>query len=149
MRLPKQVLVIPYKIVEGKPKYCIFKRSDMDAWQWIAGGAEDFDKDIVDSAKRELFEETQIKDVELEELEMRCKIPVTNVVKDFIWGEDVFYSEEFAFAADISDKEIVLSEEHKEYKWMEYDEVRKLLKYDSNKSALWELNVKLNRRINK
>ena len=149
MRLPKQVLVIPYKIEEGKPKYCIFKRSDMDAWQWIAGGSEDFDKDIVDSAKRELFEETQIKDVELEELEMRCKIPVTNVVKDFIWGEDVFYSEEFAFAADISDKEIVLSEEHKEYKWMEYDEVRKLLKYDSNKSALWELNVKLNRRLNK
>ena len=149
MRLPKQVLVIPYKIVEGKPRYCIFKRSDMDAWQWIAGGAEDFDKDIVDSAKRELFEETGIQDIELEELEMRCKIPVTNVVKDFIWGEDVFYSEEFAFATDISDKEIVLSEEHKEYKWMEYDEVRKLLKYDSNKSALWELNVKLNRRLNK
>ena len=148
MRLPKQVLIIPYKIVEGKPKYCIFKRSDMDAWQWIAGGAEDFDKDIVDSAKRELFEETGIKDVELEELEMRCKIPVTNVVKDFIWGEDVFYSEEYSFAVNIADREITLSKEHNEYKWMEYDEVRKLLKYDSNKSALWELDVKLNRKLN-
>ena len=46
MRLPKQVLVIPYRLVNDKVKYCIFKRSDMDAWQWIAGGMEDFDNDI-------------------------------------------------------------------------------------------------------
>ena len=86
MRIPKQVLIIPYRIIDNKIEYCIFKRKDMDAWQWIAGGAEDFDKNIIESAKRELFEETSIKDIQIQQLEMTCKIPVVNVVKDFIWA---------------------------------------------------------------
>ena len=47
---------------------------------------------------------------------------------------------------NLKDKEIKLSKEHDEYKWLSYDEAKKLLKYDSNKSALWELNEKLNRK---
>ena len=147
MRIPKQVLIIPYRIIDGKIEYCIFKRRDMKIWQWIAGGAEDFDLNIVESAKRELYEETKIKDVQIEELEIRAKIPVVNIVKDFIWGENVFYSEEYAFCVNIKDKEIILSDEHEEYQWLEYEEARKLLKYDSNKSALWELDVKLKRKM--
>ena len=76
---------------------------------------------------------------------MTCKIPVVNVVKDFIWGEDVYYSEEYAFAANITDEKIQLSNEHTEYKWVDYKEAKSLLRYDSNKSALWELDVKLKR----
>lgn len=37
----------------------------------------------------------------------------------------------------------MLSSEHKEYRWVEYDEAMRLLKYDSNKTALWELNERL------
>lgn len=147
MRLPKQVLIIPYRIRDGHIEFCIFKRSDMKIWQFIAGGAEDFDADIEASAKRELFEETGIEDIELEQLEMVAKIPVVNVVKDFMWGEDVFYSEEFAFAANIEGKDITLSHEHEEYKWVDYLSARSELKYDSNKSALWEINEKLIRRL--
>ena len=147
MRLPKQVLIIPYRIRNGNIEYCIFKRKDLKIWQFVAGGAEDFDKDIIESAKRELFEETSITDIELEKLEITTKIPVVNVVKDFIWGKDVFYSEEFAFAANINDKEITLSLEHDEYKWVDYEEAKSILRYDSNKSALWEINEKLIRRL--
>ena len=89
MRLPKQVLIIPYRIRNGNIEYCIFKRSDMKIWQFIAGGAEDYDKDIVASAKRELYEETSIKDVEHEQSEMTAKIPVVNVVKAYIRRKDV------------------------------------------------------------
>jgi dATP pyrophosphohydrolase len=148
MRIPKQVLIIPYRKIDDKIEYCIFKRKDMNAWQWIAGGAEDFDKNILESAKREFWEETNIKDVSLQQLEMTCKIPVVNVVKDFMWGEDVFYSEEYAFSANITDEKIELSNEHTEYKWVDYSEARSLLKYDSNKSALWELDTKLKRENN-
>ena len=148
MRIPKQVLIIPYRKIDDKIEYCIFKRKDMNAWQWIAGGAEDFDKNILESAKREFWEETNIKDVALQQLEMTCKIPVVNVVKDFMWGEDVFYSEEYAFSANITDEKIQLSNEHTEYKWVDYSEARSLLKYDSNKSALWELDTKLKRENN-
>ena len=149
MRIPKQVLIIPYRIIDNRIEYCIFKRNDLKLWQWIAGGAEDFDESIVETAKRELYEETQINDVEIEKLEMKAKIPVVNIVKDFIWGDDVFYSEEQAFSVNIYNKTIKLSSEHEEYRWVNYDEAKELLRYDSNKSALWELDVKLKRKNNK
>lgn len=149
MRLPKQVLVIPYRIINDKVEYCIFRRKDMQVWQWVAGGVEDFDKDIISAARRELFEETGICDeVKIIELEEFTKIPVVNVVKGFKWGEDIFYSDEYSFAVNIYDKKIKISEEHSEYKWTSYDEARNLLKYDSNKSALWELNEKIRRNNN-
>ena len=148
MRIPKQVLIIPYRNIDDKIEYCVFKRKDMDAWQWIAGGAEDFDNNILESAKREFWEETEIKDVQIQQLELTCKIPVVNIVKDFIWGEDVFYSEEYAFSVNITNKKIQLSNEHTEYKWVDYSEAKNLLKYDSNKSALWELDIKLKRKSN-
>lgn len=147
MRIPKQVLIIPYRIIDNKIEYCVFKRNDLKTWQWVAGGAEDFDANILESAKRELYEETQIKDVKIERLELITKIPVVNIVKEFRWGKDIFYAEEYAFSANIKDKEIVLSEEHEEYKWLDYEEAKKLLRYDSNKNALWELDVKLKRKL--
>ena len=146
MRIPKQVLIIPYRLNNSKVEYCIFKRKDIKVWQWVSGGAEDFDEDILASAKRELNEETGINDdIQIENLELTTKIPVVNIVKGFIWGEDIFYSEEYAFSVNIKDKEIKLSEEHDDYKWVNYYEAQSLLKYDSNKSSLWELNEKLNR----
>ena len=36
-----------------------------------------------------------------------------------------------------------LSHEHEKMQWLRYEEAVKLLKYDSNKSALWELDFKL------
>ena len=39
--------------------------------------------------------------------------------------------------------DIKLSNEHKEYKWVEYNEAMEKLRYDSNKTALWELNERL------
>ena len=149
MRIPKQVLIIPYRIINNEIQYCIFKRKDLNTWQWISGGAEDFDSDILETAKREFYEETGIDDVEIKKLELETKIPVVNIVKNFIWGKDIFYAEEYAFSADINNKQIKLSDEHEEYKWLSCEEAKKLLKYDSNKSALWELDVKLKRRMKK
>lgn len=37
--------IIPYRIdAGGQPRYLLFKRSDLDVWQWIAGGGEDDEK---------------------------------------------------------------------------------------------------------
>ena len=149
MRLPKQVLIIPYRMTNQKIEYCILKRKNMQIWQWVAGGVEDFDKDIMCAAKREMNEEIGIsEDIDIVELECFTKIPVVNIVKEFKWGDNVYYADEYSFAANISDKQIKISEEHSEYKWVSYDEARNLLKYDSNKSALWELNEKIRRNNN-
>ena len=147
MRLPKQVLIIPYRITNGVAEFCIFKRKDLEFWQWISGGVEDFDENILAAAKREILEETGVKDVELTALECVTKIPVVNIVKEFRWGNDIFYADEYSFSVKFDNIEIQLSEEHNIYSWVSYEEARKKLKYDSNKSALWELNEKIKRGI--
>lgn len=150
MRMPKQVLIITYRVRNQEIEYLVFKRKDLKCWQWISGGMEDFDKDLLDTAKRELYEEIGIKDnVTIENLEITTKIPVVNVVGDFMWGKDVFYSKEYGFSVDISNQKIHLSNEHEECRWVDYSTANELLKYDSNKSALWELNEKLKRKLKK
>jgi len=38
---------------------------------------------------------------------------------------------------------LLLSHEHTEYKWVDYETAREMLKYDSNRTALWELNKRI------
>ena len=52
------------------------------------------------------------------------------------------YMPEYSFAFEC-DLEPRLSNEHTEYKWLTYDEARKLLKWDSNKIAMYEINCQL------
>lgn len=68
-----------------------------------------------------------------------------NDTKDFIWGEEVCLVYEHCFGIESSNEEIKLSHEHTEFKWCTYEEAKELLRYDSNKNALWELNYKLSR----
>ena len=59
-RSPFQVIVIPYRIdANGQFQHLAFKRSDLDVWQWIAGGGED-DEKPQQTALREAFEEAGI-----------------------------------------------------------------------------------------
>ena len=148
MRLPKQVLIIPYRIKDENVQFCIFKRKDLEFWQWISGGVEDFDENLYAAAKREIFEETGVdSNLELTQLECITKIPVVYIVKEFRWGNDIFYADEYSFSVKFDNIDIVLSDEHSLYSWMSFEEAKKLLKYDSNKSALWELNEKIKRGI--
>ena len=99
MRLPKQVLIIPYRIKDKNVQFCIFKRKDLEFWQWISGGVEDFDENLYAAAKREIFEETGVdSNIELTQLECITKIPVVNIVKEFRWGNDIFYADEYSFS---------------------------------------------------
>ena len=55
-RAKYQELVIPFHAENGKVRYCLFHRSDSEAWQFIAGGGEDEDGYIFETAKREMYE---------------------------------------------------------------------------------------------
>ena len=148
MRAPFQVLIIPYKIVNKEIFYGVFLRKKQQIWQFIAGGGEDNELPI-ETAVRELREETTIS-VEKEnimQLETKSTIPVVNITGEFTWGENVFVVPEHTFAVDTGGHEIKLSSEHKEVIWVKYDEAKDNLKFDSNKTALWELNEKLKRRL--
>ena len=47
------------------------------------------------------------------------------------------------FGVKVGDEKIDLKDEHTEYKWGTYEEVSEKLEWDSNKTALWELNHRL------
>ena len=71
-------------------------------------------------------------------------VPVEEV-GGFIWGEDVLVIPEYAFGVLVAEEPLVLSAEHTEYRWAQYEEARRLLRWDSNRSALAELNHRVTR----
>ena len=140
-----QVLVIPYCIEGGSPRFCLFRRSDMGIWQFIAGGGEDEDISIIESAKREAFEEAGIsKMCDFLKLDTCCSIP-SNCFKnaEALWGKECFVIPEYAFAVRVESASLRLSHEHTECGWLSYEEARAALQNDSNKTALWELNRRI------
>ena len=144
MRAPYQTLTILYKNEENKILFGIFYRNSHPMWQFISGGGEDKETPI-ETVIREIREETSIiiDKEKIQQLDAKATIPVVNVTGEYTWGQEVFVVPEYAFAVEIKNDDIVLSSELKEYRWVEYDEAMRLLKYDSNKTALWELNERL------
>lgn len=144
MRAPFQVLVLPYRITDGGIEYCIFFRSDLKLWQFISGGGEDSETPA-EAAKREAFEEAGFENRRFFGLDTRCSISSTVFGERArrAWGEDCFVVTEYAFAVESLDRTVKLSHEHLEYRWADYETARSLLRYDSNKTALCELDRRI------
>lgn len=140
-----QVLVLPYYKYNDKINYCIFKRKDTNIWQFIAGGGEDEDVSILSSAKREAFEEAGIgENKKYSKLETQCSISTDCFPKArLIWDESCLVIPEYAFAVEVSDTNLEISNEHTEYEWVDYGTAVRRVKYDSNRVALWELDNKI------
>ena len=141
MRKPKQVLVFLYR-KNRNYEYCIFYRKKMQIWQAISGGVED-DETLIETVKREVLEETNIEVNDIFELSSVSSIPVVNVTGKFTWGDDIYVVTEYSFGVFTENNEIKLSSEHKQYGWFSFDEAYEKLEFDSNKTALWELNQRL------
>ncbi len=147
MRAPFQVLVIPY-IKEGDNKYfyAIFKRKDLGIWQAIAGGGE-ADENPLEASRREASEEAGIdKNSSYIRLSSATTIPAENI-HGFLWGNSVLMVPEIAFGVEVLSKDLAVSDEHTEYEWVECDEAMQRFRYDSNKSAVWELDYRLKNEI--
>lgn len=140
MREPYQILSIPYRIVDGTPLFCIFRRSDSDYWQFIAGGVENGETPT-EAAQRETIEEIGVEPKNIKQLTCVAYVPaeVIDESRRQHWDKNTFVIPEYSFAFEC-DSEPILSNEHTEYKWLTYNEARKLLKWDSNKVAMYEIN---------
>ncbi len=143
-RAPFQVLVLPFRqSQDGYLEYAIFKRSDGKYWQFIAGGGENTEKPL-ETAKREAFEEAGFSpDSEYITLDSCNTVPVAGVTGEFTWGKDVYVVPEYTFGVKIDSSSVTLSREHTEYRWVSYQDAAEMLKWDSNKNALWELNARI------
>ena len=142
-----QVLVIPFRaMADGEPRYLLFKRSDLDVWQWIAGGGE-ADEKPEQTARREAREEADIpEDARLIRLDSMASIPATYFADQQLWGTDVYVIPEYSFGVEVKDEEVYVFDEHREYAWLDYETARDRLEWDSNKTALWELHSRLSAR---
>ncbi|OQQ03686.1 NUDIX pyrophosphatase [Vibrio splendidus] len=141
MRAPFQVLVFPYQIVDTKPRFLIARRSDNSVWQAISGGGED-NESLLEAAKRELSEETQLVGDNWQLLDSMCMLPKVFYVGNHNWTEHPFVIPEHSFSVKVTE-DPELSSEHTDYRWCEYQEASELLTYDSNRNALWEINERL------
>ena len=140
-----QVLVIPYCITDGQVRFCAFRRKDLDIWQFIAGGGEDEDASIIESARREAFEEAGIPVTCSYSPLDTCRSIPADCFRDAkaLWGKECFVVPEYAFAVRVENTSLQLSREHTEYEWAAYARAHAMLNYDSNQTALWELNRRL------
>lgn len=143
MRAPIQVLVIPYKIENDIPLFCVFRRSDAGWWQFIAGGGED-DETPLEAAQRETFEEAGINADRLYKLTSIFYVPANCILERHRknWPVDTYVLPEYCFAFQ-TDNEIKISQEHTEYKWLPYDEASKQLHWETDRTALFELNCRI------
>lgn len=141
MRAPFQVLLFPFIKEQGEYYYALFKRNDLNIWQAIAGGGEG-EETPLEAVKREAFEEALIdRNSNYLRLSSTATIPAANI-HGLLWG-DIVMIPEIAFGVELPSRAIKLSDEHTECQWLTRKEAMALLKYDSNKSAIWELDYRL------
>ena len=148
-RAPFQVLIIPFRRAVDSLQYCIFERTQPKGqMQFIAGGGED-DESPIQAAARECFEEARIKGEKLVELTSSCHIPSSIFSREQreAWGREVLVIPEYSFGMEIVSERITLSDEHTAHSWVSYEQALSLLKWDSNKTALYELDSKIKMHI--
>lgn len=142
MRAPFQILAIAYRR-EDEIKYCVMHRSDCDLWQFVAGGVEEGETPE-QAAAREIWEEAGVKVKDLARLTSMGYIPVYVIAEHYRqhWAKDIFVLPEYHFAFECAG-DVTLSHEHTERRWLNYEQAKQLLSWDSHKTALYELNCRL------
>lgn len=142
MRAPFQILAIPYRYVDGDLTVCVLHRADNDQWQFVAGGGE-ANEPPMEAARREILEECGIS-AEVTPLVSTCHIP-TGIFSARVldeWSPDLYVIPEYSFAFPCAGG-MTLSHEHTECLWLTPAEARSKLTWDSNRTALYELECRL------
>ncbi len=143
-RAPFQVLVLPWRrAADGGVEFMVARRADLGIWPAIAGGGED-DETPLAAAKRESYEEAGIPaDCTFLPLDATTSIPAHIFPSGQHWGDEVYVIPEHAFGVDVSGYDLVMSREHTEIRWLSLEDASVLLRFDSNRIAMWELRQRI------
>ncbi len=127
-KLPIIIQTVVYKIVDYSLLFLMLKRTEDRGGFWTTvNGTLETHENVKECQIRELFEETQIKDVlvwgpELHRFSFDYKDTIMTVL---------------VFSAEVEPgQEVVINEEHTEYKWLSFDQALEQLKFDDDKKAL-------------
>jgi dATP pyrophosphohydrolase len=144
-RAPFQVVVFPFRRAGDAIEYAIFRRADDEAWQGIAGGGEEGETPA-QAARREAAEEAAIDPTApLYALESHGTVPRTCIAEAQRrhWPPGLLVLPNHAFAIDCTGIELRLSAEHTEVAWTDQATALRRLRWDSDRTALWELGERL------
>ncbi len=120
--ITKRVEVHVYREASGGYEYLLLKRSPdkkyPNLWQMVSGSIDDGEKSY-ETAIRELKEETQL---DVDELFI---FPRVSEFYDFFEEDTINLVP--VFIAKVNSDEVTISDEHSEYKWVDFYEAYKIL----------------------
>lgn len=145
MRQPWNVFIYLYRKKGDDFEFLLLKRRDDGIWQGAAGGGES-GEEPEEAATRELKEETGVSAIYgLTRLDTISYMEKTLFKDNEKWGNDVYVIPMYYFYAEHTG-EVKISYEHTDFGWFRFEEAMKKLFWHDNKTALWELNQRLNSR---
>lgn len=136
-RRPVQVLVYAVLWTEDGWRYLMLHRIPARGgfWQGVTGGAE-WGEGLLDATRRELWEETHLRAIELRASGCRYAYPMQDRWKKR-YRADTEEIEEHVFLAIVEATRVTIdSEEHDDWRWSSYGEALDLLKWRENIQAL-------------
>lgn len=137
MRQPVQVLIYPVKTAGGRWEVLLLRRTASRGgfWQGVTGGVEE-DEDLVEAARRELYEETGLVPSALEQIDYSYSFPVEEQWRH-LYAAGVEEIVEYVFIA-LADgqQEPTLTWEHDQWQWCSFHQALGLLAWPGNIEAL-------------
>ncbi len=129
MELPIKVEGVLFSKVDGRFQFLLIKRSIEDGgfWQPLTGTLEDGEK-VLDCLRRELIEEIGTenpKEISEDFFRFDWKNKRGETIVELVYGVELE-----------PNSKVVLSHEHTDYKWCEYEEAIQLLGRENNKKSL-------------
>jgi 8-oxo-dGTP pyrophosphatase MutT (NUDIX family) len=137
MRQPVQVLIYPVRTAGSRWEYLSLRRTASRGgfWQGVTGGVED-EEGLVEAARRELYEETGLVPLALEQIDYSYSFPVEEEWRD-LYAAGVEEIVEYVFIALVDgQQEPALTREHDQWQWCGYDQALGLLTWPGNIEAL-------------
>jgi 8-oxo-dGTP pyrophosphatase MutT (NUDIX family) len=137
MRQPVQVLIYPVKTVGSQWEVLLLRRTASRGgfWQGVTGGVEDGET-LVEAARRELYEETGLVPLSLEQIDYSYSFPVEEEWRD-LYAAGVEEIVEYVFLAWVDgQQEPTITWEHDQGQWCSFHQALGLLAWPGNIEAL-------------
>lgn len=125
--------VVPFREEDGEILYLVISSAvtKREHWEFPKGGVEEGEREV-ETALRELREETGVSDVEL--------LPGYREPIRYIYrrAEGLVFKQVVYFIGRVNDPHVIpRREEVKDYRWATYDEARKLLRHGNARELLF------------
>ncbi len=125
--------VVPFREVDGEIRYLVISSAvtKREHWEFPKGGVEEGEREI-ETALRELWEETGVSDVEL--------LPGYREPIRYIYrrAEGLVFKQVVYFIGRVNDPTITPREEEvKDYRWATFEEARSLLRHGNARELLY------------